>query len=84
MASCFGPNLAGNPFPLSSLYLLLSALRLVLGNWNWRKHNLRGNSLVSGQVVYPLGFFLGDGCLVGDGGVWTAWCDIAPLPNKCG
>ena len=82
MATYLSPNLAGNPFPLPSLYIPLSALWPVLGDRDSHKPSFCRGSLVHGQVVCPLGIFLGNGFLVGDGRVWNCGCNFAPLPNK--
>ena len=65
MADCFGPYLAGIPFSVFSLYASLPALWPVLGDRGCFEYYLRGDPLVSGKVVYPLGIFLGNGFVVG-------------------
>ncbi len=84
MADCPGSHLAGNPFPLSPLYIPLPTLWPVLGDWDSHKPNFRLNSLVFRQVVYHLGVFLGITFVVGDGGVWIGRRDIASFLNQCG
>ena len=84
MADYFGSNLARNPFPLSSLYIPLLAFWPVLGDWNYLKPNFCLNPLVFGEVVYPLGVFLGNGFVVGDGRVWFTGGNFSSLANKCG
>lgn len=82
MADCFGSNLAGNPFPLFPVHFSIPALWPVLGDRDSHKPNFRGHPLVFGQVVYPLGVFLGNGFVVGDGRVWLTRSNFVPLPNK--
>ena len=84
MAGGFGSNLAGNPFPLSSLYIPLSALWQILGDRDCHKPSFCRNSLVFRQMVYPLGIFLGNDGLVGDGGAWNLRRNFASFPCKYG